>query len=201
MALMFVQYTVSLSIFRKISFFLKYFFVDLLKNSQKYSDGIFFSVTSRNLDSSIMNEPHAWRVLGMLPILKYSSTLHLSDEKRAERRLRLFHYCIGILSDRLDQICSVDNNFLYADGVVRRTRPFFHFLIMDGLEISVNALCPIDTCPSCWCPKQELDNTQVNNKGNVYSFINLDISNFYEFRFFRNFQLFKKFDFFKQQIS
>jgi hypothetical protein len=119
------------------------------------------AVTSRNLDSNVMNEPVAWRVLGMLPILKYSATLHISDEHRAVRRLELFHDCIRILSRKLQELCSKDSNFLYADAVVRKTRPFLHFFIMDGLEISVNTLCPINSCPSCWCPNHELDNTEV----------------------------------------
>jgi hypothetical protein len=59
----------------------------------------------------------------------------------------------------INELCSEDRHFRFADGKVREGRCFWHLLSMDGLEISYTAMCPTDECPVCECPKDELDRT------------------------------------------
>jgi hypothetical protein len=118
-------------------------------------------VTTKNVDSTVMNEPCAYRVLGMLPVYKTDATPMMTAQKRSDRRHKLFHDCVREIVQKLNAFCSEVHDVLYADGKVRRTRPFLHFFIMDGLEIALNTLCPIRSCPSCWCDDSQLDNTEV----------------------------------------
>ena len=36
---------------------------------------------------------------------------------------------------------------------------FLDFLSMDGDEVSNATMCPTVQCPSCWCPRDKLDDT------------------------------------------
>ena len=40
-------------------------------------------------------------------------------------------------------------------------RGFWHFLSIDGAEIAAATLCGTDNCPTCKCPKSELDSTET----------------------------------------
>ena len=94
----------------------------------------------------------------MIPILDSSKTQTAED--LSERRQRLYHACVKILAQKLQEFCSKDHDFLYAERI-RKTRPFMHFFLMDGLEISMSTQCPTSSCHACWCPDDELDNTEV----------------------------------------
>ena len=52
-------------------------------------------VTICNLNSNVSGKACAWRVMGMMPSLKKSSTLDQTDTWHKERRLRLHHACIA----------------------------------------------------------------------------------------------------------
>jgi hypothetical protein len=36
---------------------------------------------------------------------------------------------------------------------------FLDFLSMDGDEVSHATMCPTVQCPSCWCPREQLNDT------------------------------------------
>lgn len=122
---------------------------------------VFFAVTSKNLDTYVAGQPVAWRILGLLPILSTAANATMSIAARSKRRLNLFHKCMAIVVAKLNAFCSEDHTFVWADNKARLTRPFLHFLLTDGLEASVNSMCPTTNCLSCWCPANELDNTEV----------------------------------------
>ena len=42
------------------------------------------------------------------------------------------------------------------NGVVQRSRVFMDFLSMDGDEVSTATMCPTTQCASCWCPREQL---------------------------------------------
>jgi hypothetical protein len=42
------------------------------------------------------------------------------------------------------------------NGVVRRSRVFMDFLSMDCDEVSTATMCPTTQCASCWCPREQL---------------------------------------------
>ena len=62
----------------------------------------------------------------------------------------------------INQLCSEDKYFRFADGNVRVGRCFWHLLSMDGLEIAASTMCSTDDCPVCECPKNELDRTDTS---------------------------------------
>jgi hypothetical protein len=39
---------------------------------------------------------------------------------------------------------------------VQRGRGYLDSLSMDGAEVAVNCLCSVRSCPTCWCPDNEL---------------------------------------------
>ena len=66
-----------------------------------------------------------------------------------------------IIAD-VNDICSMDRHFRFADKVVRRGRGFWHLLSLDGAEIAAATTCGTDNCTSCECPKSELANTEAS---------------------------------------
>ena len=75
------------------------------------------------------------------------------------RRLDLCHRCMDHVVDEINQICSEDKYFRFAEGKVRLGRCFWYLLSMDGLEIAATTMCTTDYCPVCEDPKDELDRT------------------------------------------
>jgi hypothetical protein len=59
----------------------------------------------------------------------------------------------------VNDLCSTDRHYRFADKIVRCGRGFWHFLSLDGAEIAAATLFGTDKCPTCECPKSELDNT------------------------------------------
>ena len=60
----------------------------------------------------------------------------------------------------INEICSKNDYYRFADKLVRQGRGFWHLLCMDGAEIAAATMCGTDNCPTCECPKAELDNTE-----------------------------------------
>jgi hypothetical protein len=112
-----------------------------------------------NNDRTVMSKPFAWRPLGLLPILKPGPCTNNNVAWQRYRRLDLYHRCMDKVIAEINELCSEDRHFRFADGKVREGRCFWHLLSMDGLEISYTAMCPTDECPVCECPKDELDRT------------------------------------------
>ena len=75
-------------------------------------------VTVRNLNMAVSGKACAWRVLGMIPSLRKSSTLDQTDSWRKDLRLRLHHACITHVAGMVTKFCSEDKYLLCADGQV-----------------------------------------------------------------------------------
>ena len=47
---------------------------------------------------------------------------------------------------------------------VRRARGYLDSLCMDGAEVAVNCACNVRSCPTCWCPDDDLARTDKTYK-------------------------------------
>ncbi len=90
----------------------------------------------------------------------------------ADRRTRLYHSCIDILVQQINELTGRYVFLRFGDQQFRRSRVFLDFLSMDGDEVSHTTMCPTVQCPSCWCPRDQLDCTddvfQLRNTQDVY---------------------------------
>lgn len=107
-----------------------------------------------------MSRTYAWRPLAVLPILKTGAFTNTNKEWQAQRRLAVYHGSMSHIVPEINEICSTDRYYRFADKVVRCGRGFWHLLSLDGAEIAAATLCGTDNCPTCECPKSELDNTE-----------------------------------------
>ena len=94
-----------------------------------------------------------------MPSISKAATVAKTDEWRSERRTRLYHSCIDILVEQINDLCGRDVFLRFGDQLFRRCRVFLDFLSMDGDEVSHATMCPTVQCPSCWCPRQQLHDT------------------------------------------
>ena len=118
-----------------------------------------FTVASRNNDRTVGGKAFAWRLLGMMPSISKAATVSQTDEWRADRRTRLYHSCIDILVEQINDLTGRDVFLRFGDQLFRRSRVFLDFLSMDGDEVSHGTMCLTVQCPSCWCPRDQLDDT------------------------------------------
>ena len=72
----------------------------------------------------------------------------------------MYHGSLSHIVSEVNEICSTERYFRFADKVVRKGRGFWHLLSLDWAEIAVATLCDVHNCPTCDCPKSELDDTQ-----------------------------------------
>ena len=72
----------------------------------------------------------------------------------------LYHSAMAHIIPEINDICSKDDYYRFADKLVRQGRGFWHLLCMDGAEIAAATMCGTDNCPTCECPKAELANTE-----------------------------------------
>ena len=95
-----------------------------------------------------------------------------TDEWRAARRTRLYHSCMDILVDQINDLTGRDVFFRFGDQKFRNSRVFLDFLSMDGDEVSNAKMCSTIQCPSCWRPHDKLDDTDevfpLRNTEEVY---------------------------------
>ncbi len=64
--------------------------------------------------------------------------------------------CIDIFVPQINDLTGRDIHIRYADKLVRRSREFMDFLSMDGDEVSTATMCPTTQWASCWCPREQL---------------------------------------------
>ena len=107
---------------------------------------IAFTVASRNNDRTVGGKAFAWRLLGMMPSISKAATVSQTDEWRAERRTRLYHSCIDILVQQINELTGRDVFLRFGDQQFRRSRVFLDFLSMDGDEVSHATMCPTVQC-------------------------------------------------------
>ncbi len=81
----------------------------------------------------------------------------------------LMHWYLGPSNQQTD---GRDVFLRFCDQQFRRSRVFLDFLSMDGDEVSHATMCPTVQCPSCWCPRDQLDCTDniypLRNTQDVY---------------------------------
>ena len=107
-----------------------------------------------------MSLPYAWWVLACLPILKGSACTNTSKKWQAKRSMAIYHSAMAHIIPEINEICSKNDYYRFADKLVRQGRGFWHLLCMDGAEIAAATMCGTDNCPTCECPKTEHDNTE-----------------------------------------
>ena len=106
-----------------------------------------------------MSRPYAWRVLGILPILKASACTNTDKSWQMQRRLDLYHRAMDPVIAEINELCKTARYYRWADKMVRLGLAFWHIISMDGLEIAATALSSTMECPTCECPKDELSRT------------------------------------------
>ncbi len=122
-------------------------------------------MASCNNDRTVSGKSYAWRLLGMMPAISKVATVAQTSEWCAELRTRLYHTCIDILVEQINDLTGRDIHIRYTDKLVRRSRVFMDFLSMDCDEVSTITMCPTTQCASCWCPRDQLQDT-----GQVFPF-------------------------------
>ena len=102
------------------------------------------SVGSLNNNRTVMSCTYAWRPLACMPILKTTAFTNVDKDWQAQRRLGLYHNAMGHIVADVNDLCSKDRYYRFADKIVRCGRGFWHFLSLDGSEIAVQ-LCVAQT--------------------------------------------------------
>jgi hypothetical protein len=72
----------------------------------------------------------------------------------------LYHSAMAHIIPEINDICSKDDYYRFADKLVRQGRGLWHLMCMDGAEIAAATMCGTDNCPTCECPKAELANSE-----------------------------------------
>ncbi len=110
-----------------------------------------------NNDRTVSGKASAWRLLGMMPAISKASTVAQTTEWRAGRRTRLYHSCIDILVEQINDLTGRDIHIRYADKSVRRSRVFMDFYPWTVMRCPLQLCVP--QCASCWCPRDQLQDT------------------------------------------
>ena len=63
-----------------------------------YSCCLSWAVASRNNDRTVASKAFAWLLLGMMPSISKPATIVQTDEWLSERRTRLYHSCVDIVT-------------------------------------------------------------------------------------------------------
>ncbi len=101
-------------------------------------------------DSHVIYQEYAWYK---------AATIAQTDEWLSERRTRLYHSCVDILAQQVNDLTGRDIFFRFGDQKYRRSRVFLDFLCLDGDEVSNATMCPTTRCTTCWCQKDQMSDT------------------------------------------
>ncbi len=112
-----------------------------------------------------MGKSFAWRLLGMMPSILNAATVLQNDEWRSDRRTYLYHSCIDILWEQINDLTVHDMHFLFGDQKYQDSSVFLDFLCMDGNKVSNATMCPTRQCMTCWSPEERFSDQDV-----VYAF-------------------------------
>ena len=113
-----------------------------------------------NNDKSVMSRPYAWRVLGILPILKASACTDTDKSWQVQRRLNMYHLSMDPVIAEINDLCKTARHYRWTDKKVCLGQAFWHIISMDGLEIAATALSSTMVCPTYECPKDGLERTK-----------------------------------------
>ncbi len=94
-----------------------------------------------------------------MPSISKAAAILQNDEWLSDRRTGLYHSCIDILAEQINDLTGRDMHFWFGDNKYRRSRVFLDFLIflcMDGAEVSNAIMFPTSQYTTCWCPKEHL---------------------------------------------
>jgi hypothetical protein len=81
-----------------------------------------------------MSRPFAWRVLGILPILKASAYTNTDKDWQRQRRLNMFHRATDPVIAEINNLCKPPRYYRWADKMVRLGLALWHIISLDGLE-------------------------------------------------------------------
>jgi hypothetical protein len=73
-----------------------------------------------------MSRPYAWRVLGILPILKASACTNTDKDWQAQRRLSLYHRAMDPVIAEINELCKTERYYRWTDKLVRPGKAFCH---------------------------------------------------------------------------
>ena len=83
-----------------------------------------------------MSRPYAWRVLGILPILKASACTNTDSDKdwQKQRRLDMYHRAMDPAIAEINELCKSARYYRWADKKVRLGQAFsgWNIISMDG---------------------------------------------------------------------
>ena len=66
-----------------------------------------------------MSRPYAWRVLGILPILKASACTNQDKGWQSQRRISMFHRAMDPVIAEINELCKTARYYRWADKLVR----------------------------------------------------------------------------------
>jgi hypothetical protein len=72
----------------------------------------------------------------------------------------LYHSAMAHLIPEINDICAKDDYYRFADRIVRQVCGFWQMLSLNGAEVAAATMCGTDSCPTCKCPKANLDSTE-----------------------------------------
>ena len=70
--------------------------------------------------------------------------------------MAIYHSAMAHIIPEINEICSKNDYYRFADKLVRQGRGFWHLLCMDGAEIAAATMLGTNNCPTCECPRQSL---------------------------------------------
>ena len=73
--------------------------------------------------------------------------------------MTIFHRCMDPVIAEINDLCKTPRYYRWADKMVCLGLAFWHIISLDGSEIAAAALSSTMECPTCECPKEELDRT------------------------------------------
>ncbi len=91
---------------------------------------LLIAVASRNNDRTVSGKAYAWRLLGMMPAVSKAATVAQTSEWRAERRTRLYHSCIEILVEQINDLTGRDVHWVCRQ--IGATLSCFYRLFIHG---------------------------------------------------------------------
>ena len=98
------------------------------------------AVASRNNDRTVAGKSFAWRLLGMMPSISKAATVSQTDDWRSDRRTRLYHSCIDILVQQINDLSGRDIHFRFGINFIGGPVFFWIFSAWTAMKCQVQ-LC------------------------------------------------------------
>ncbi len=95
----------------------------------------------------------------MISSYMISACTNADKDWQIQRRLNMYHRVMDPVIAEINELCKTARYYHWADKLVCLGLAFWHIISMDGLEIAATALSSTMVCPTCECPREELDRT------------------------------------------